>query len=405
MAVLKRVSMQQSNPDYDLIIVGGGMVGLALAARLAQSQIKIAIIDPKPVDMSWDKDDYDLRVSAITRVSQKLLDETGAWDFIDQDEKTAYQKMSVWDGEASRGNIEFDANLLAEPNLGHIIENRVLRRSLFQAIKPYRNIDFLSPQKCSKVSYHAEQASIELADGKTISAKLLVAADGAMSWLRQNSGIGIKKNPYGHKAIVATIKTEKPHQHTAWQRFDHNGPLAFLPLTDEHHCSIVWSVKSDYADQLMALEEKEFLQRLEQTFELTLGQCLETSQRVAFPLIERTAECLVKDRIALIGDAAHTIHPLAGQGVNLGFSDVEELAQVIEKSNGKQQDIGLKKNLRPYERARKGDIFMMQKAMQGFKLLFEQDMPFIQMTRSYGLGLTNQHPLLKQQLIKQAMGL
>lgn len=397
--------MQRNNLDYDLMIVGGGMVGLALAARLAQTQLKIAIIDPKPVAMSWDKNEYDLRVSAITRASQQLLDKVGAWSFIDKDEEAAYSRMYVWDGEASRGNIEFDANLLAEPNLGHIIENRVLRRSLFQAIKPYRNIDFLSPQKCTKVTYQPEHANIELADGKSISSKLLVAADGAMSWLRKNSGIEIKQNPYGHKAIVATIKTEMPHQETAWQRFDHNGPLAFLPLIDEHHCSIVWSVKSDYADQLMALDDKDFLQRLEQTFESTLGQCLEASQRVAFPLIERTAECLVKDRIALIGDAAHTIHPLAGQGVNLGFSDVEELAQVIEKSNGKQQDIGLKRNLRPYERARKGEIFMMQKAMQGFKLLFEQDMPFIQMTRSYGLALTNQHPLLKQQLIKQAMGI
>lgn len=397
--------MPNSNPDYDLIIVGGGMVGLALAARLAQTQLKIAIIDPKPVAMSWDKTEYDLRVSAITRASQQLLNEIGAWSLIEQDEKTDYRRMYVWDGEASRGNIEFDAKLLAEPNLGHIIENRVLRRSLFQAIKPYRNIDFLSPQKCVQVSYQSEQAIIELADGKNISAKLLVAADGAMSWLRKNSGIEIKQKPYGHKAIVATIKTEKPHQETAWQRFDHNGPLAFLPLTDQHYCSIVWSVKSDYAEQLMALKDKEFLQRLEQTFEYTLGQCLETSQRVAFPLIERTAECLVKDRIALIGDAAHTIHPLAGQGVNLGFSDVEELAQTIEKNLGKQQDIGLKRNLRPYERARKGEIFMMQKAMQGFKVLFEQEIPLIQMTRSYGLALTNQHIFLKQQLIKQAMGL
>ncbi|HEY9031357.1 MAG TPA: UbiH/UbiF/VisC/COQ6 family ubiquinone biosynthesis hydroxylase [Kangiella sp.] len=397
--------MQSNNPDYDLIIVGGGMVGLALAARLAQTRLKIAIIDPKPVQMSWDKTEYDLRVSAITRASQQLLDEVGAWSHIEQDEKTAYRRMYVWDGEASRGKIEFDAKLLAEPNLGYIIENRVLRRSLFQAIKPYRSIDFLSPQKCTRVTYQSGQAIIELADGKSLSAKLLVAADGAMSWLRKNSNIAIQQKPYGHKAIVATIKTAKSHQDTAWQRFDHNGPLAFLPLTDEHHCSIVWSVKGDYADQLMALKGKEFLQRLEQTFESTLGQCLETSQRVAFPLIERTAECLVKDRIALIGDAAHTIHPLAGQGVNLGFSDVQELAQVIERSNGKQQDIGLKRNLRPYERARKGEIFMMQKAMQGFKLLFEQQMPLVQMSRSYGLALTNQHPLLKQQLIKQAMGL
>lgn len=397
--------MQNSNTDFDLIIVGGGMVGLALAARLAQTQLKIAIIDPKPVAMIWDKSEFDLRVSAITRASQQLLDEVGAWSFIERDEKTAYQRMYVWDGEASRGNIEFDANLLAEPNLGHIIENRVLRRSLFQALKPYRNIEFVSPQKCSKVNYHISHASIELADGKSITAKLLVAADGAMSWLRKNSGIDIKQKSYDHKAIVATIKTEKPHQYTAWQRFEHHGPLAFLPLTDEHYCSIVWSVKSDYADQLMALNDAQFLTRLEQTFEGTLGKLIETSQRVAFPLIERTSDCLVNDRIALIGDAAHTIHPLAGQGVNLGFNDVEELARVIEASARKQQDIGLKRNLRPYERARKGEIFMMQKAMQGFKLLFEQEIPLVQMTRSYGLALTNQHSLLKQQLIKQAMGL
>lgn len=391
--------------DYDVVIVGGGMVGLSLAGLLLEQNMRVAVIDPKAVESEWPQDSIGQRVSAITRASETLFKQINAWYYIGEHEKAPYQRMFVWDGESSRGKIEFDANLIAEKNLGHIVENRVLRRSLFQAIERERQLDWLCPERCSKVDYQQDYAKLELESGRTVSARLLVAADGAFSWLRKASGVGQEQKPYGHKAIVCAVQTEQPHQHTAWQRFDHHGPLAFLPLADGHYCSIVWSVEEAYADQLLALGHEAFAKRLSQSFEATLGEVSLASKPVAFPLIERTAETMVEHRLALIGDAAHTIHPLAGQGVNMGFSDAIELAKVIGQSLRKDADIGLKYLLRPFERARKTETRAMQLAMQGFKRLFEQEVPLIQMVRSYGLAMTDKHPLLKQKLIRKAMGL
>ncbi|NVK21933.1 MAG: UbiH/UbiF/VisC/COQ6 family ubiquinone biosynthesis hydroxylase [Kangiellaceae bacterium] len=396
--------------SHDIVIVGGGMVGLALAAKLTNygfgnSQLKIAVVDPKPVQMDWDVSEYDLRVSAITRASENLFREVGAWDYIGETEKSAYQRMYVWDGESSRGKIEFDAGLVAQTDLGHIVENRVLRRALFQAIEKQNNIDWLCPQQCSSVEYHEDFAQLTLQSGQQLTCQLLVAADGAFSWLREHSGVDLEATAYGHKAIVCTVETELPHQATAYQRFDHHGPLAFLPLPEKHTSSIVWSVDEAKAKNLLDLSQQDFTKQLEQTFESHLGRIKNISKRVAFPLFERTSDRMINHRLALVGDAAHTIHPLAGQGVNLGFSDVLELANLIEKNQQKQKDIGIKSSLRPYERARKGDIFVMQKAMLGFKKLFEQEKPFVQMLRSYGMNIADRHPLLKQQLIKKAMGL
>jgi len=395
----------KSKLDYDVIIVGGGMVGLALAGELLEQGLDIAVIDPKAVETSWPKETVDQRVSAITRASQHLFMELNAWRNIDNTEKAAYQRMFVWDGESTRGKIEFDANLIAEPNLGHIIENRVIRRALFQSIESHRRLDWLCPQRCQEVEYHQDYAELTLETGQKIKARLLVAADGAFSWLRKASGIGQKQQPYGHKAIVCTVKTELSHQKTAWQRFDHHGPLAFLPLADEHHCSIVWSVDEGFAKNLLSMNRQSFGEALSLTFEETLGQVELLSDPIAFPLFERSAVQMVEHRLALIGDAAHTIHPLAGQGVNLGFSDAHELAQTIKVSLSKGADIGLKHRLRPFERARKAETKAMQLAMLGFKRLFEQELPIVQMARSYGLALTDKHPLLKQKLIRKAMGL
>ena len=399
------VSNRKNKIDYDVVIVGGGMVGLAMAGKLLELGLQVALIDPKPVETEWSQDSIDQRVSAITRASERLFREIGAWNHIANEDKSAYQRMYVWDGESTHGKIEFDASLIAEPNLGHIIENRVLRRALFRTIETHRQLDWLCPETCQQVEYHDDYAELRLESGQRLTSRLLVAADGAFSWLRKASAVGQKQQPYGHKAIVCTVKTDKPHQKTAWQRFDHHGPLAFLPLADEHLCSIVWSVDEPRAKQLLALDKAAFAESLEQTFETTLGRVELVSEPVAFPLFERTAEQMVQNRLALIGDAAHTIHPLAGQGVNLGFSDALELAQTIETSLNKGADIGLLHRLRPFERARKSETKAMQLAMQGFKRLFEQEFPAIQMARSYGLALTNQHPLLKQQLIRKAMGL
>lgn len=398
-------SKRELKLDYDVIIVGGGMVGLALASKLSQLEMTIAIVDPKPVQMEWAEDDIGQRVSAITRASENLFKDIGAWREIGEHEKSDYRRMFVWDGESTHGAIEFDADLIAAPNLGHIIENRVQRRALYRTIETARNVDWLCPNKCQNVEYHDDFAELTLDSGQRLKSQLLVAADGAFSWLRKASGIGQKQQAYGHKAIVCTVRTEHEHQKTAWQRFDQHGPLAFLPLPNPNQCSIVWSVDESKSKALLALDKESFARQLTLNFEETLGAVTLESDLVAFPLIERSAERMIAPRLALIGDAAHTIHPLAGQGVNLGFADALELATVIKQSLIRNADIGLTHRLRPFERVRTAETKTMQLAMQGFKRLFEQDIPVVQMIRSYGLALTHKHPVLKQRLIRQAMGI
>ncbi len=391
--------------NFDLVIVGAGMVGLALVARLKNSHLKIAVVDPKSVDMDFDRENYDLRISAITRNSENLFRSVDAWDFIGDSEKSAYSKMLVWDGESTNGKVEFDSAALAQENIGHIIENRVLRKALYQSIQNRPNIELMFGEKCQKVNYFEDKAELLLESGKKVSAKLLVAADGAFSWLRENSGIKLDESSYQQKAIVATIKTELVHNKTAYQRFDKHGPLAFLPFKDSNHCSIVWSQDNQVAEELLALDGQSFTKRLEITFEGKLGKLELLSQRLMFPLYERTAETTINHRLALIGDAAHTIHPLAGQGVNLGFSDANVLAETILSIAEKNKDIGLKVNLRTYQRKRASEIFIMKKSMFAFKELFGRESPIIQSLRAKGLQAVNNSQLIKSMIIKNALGL
>lgn len=390
--------------QYDIAIVGAGMVGLSLASKLQSSGLKIAVIDPKRVELEFDSD-YDLRVSAITRATENFLKNISAWNAIHEKERSAYRSMQVWDGESTSGNIEFNAKSIAEKELGFIIENRVLRRAIFQSVQGSTDIDFIFDEKCLAVSYQDNHARLDLESGSCIKANLLVAADGAFSWLREASDIGITQKPYGHKAIVATIKTENPHDQIAYQRFAHKGPLAFLPLHDKNYCSIVWSVEEAYADELLGLDDGQFIKRLEVSFENSLGALQLQSKRLAFPLYERSAESTIAHRLALIGDAAHTIHPLAGQGVNLGFADALELANTILRIKQKNKDIGIISSLRPYQRNRASELLKMKTAMVAFKTLFEQKQPFIQSVRAFGLNSLNKLPILKKQIIRQAMGL
>lgn len=391
--------------NYDLIIVGGGMVGLAFAAKLKGSDLKIAIVDSKPVQMEFMSGDYDLRVSAITRASENLLKEVNAWHFIEKNSKSPYKKMFVWDGESTSGEIEFSASSIGQDNLGHIIENRTLRRALYQSINNEKNIELIFEDSCKKVSYSKDFAELRLESGKTLSASLLIAADGALSWLRNNSSIETNQSDYGHKAIVATIKTEVDHKETAFQRFDQKGPLAFLPFKESHFCSIVWSQENYYADQLCALGEPEFIERLEQAFEFKLGKLELSSERLSFPLIERTVDSNIHHRLALIGDAAHTIHPLAGQGVNLGFSDAQILAETVLSAHKKSKDIGLQVSLRPYQRQRASDTLLMQQSMRLFKNLFSSTSPIIEFARASGMSALNKQELIKNSLMKKALGI
>jgi len=390
--------------DYDIIIVGAGMVGATLACGLAEEaeQLKIAVIDATQPDFDWDKNSYDMRVSAITRASQKLFKKVGAWDKIVEQRVSPYQDMFVWDA-GGKGKLHFDSAEMGEADLGHIIENRVIVNALHQRIKDFSQIDLLCPAQIEAIDFNLSQTELTLKDKTKLTAKLIVAADGTRSWIRQQADIAVKGWDFDQAALVTTVKTEKYHQDTAWQRFLTTGPLAFLPLT-EGYSSIVWSTSPDEAKRLTVISKDEFATELEQAFESKLGKVESVAGRAVFPL--RLFETLhyVKPRLALVGDAAHTIHPLAGQGVNLGLADVTSLLDVIVEALNDKKDIGDLKVLRRYERWRRADNRSMLMAMDGLKRLFGSELSVVKDVRSFGLNLTNKITPLKNLIMQQAMG-
>lgn len=393
--------MAEKQRFYEVVIAGGGMVGATLAHLLAQVGKQVAVIEAQGTTALAKDAPYELRVSALSRQTQRTLEKIGAWRAIKACRVSAYESMFVWDATGT-GEIRFDAADLGEANLGHIVENRVVQWSLESLAQTNDQIDWFCSQRLSEFECDDAQVTITLADGSVLHAKLLVGADGAMSQVRQQAGIAIDREDYGQRGLVAVIQTAHSHEWTAWQRFMPTGPLAFLPLADEHHCSIVWSLPADRADAMVNLSTDRFNQQLAEALDYRLGEVKLVSERGAFPLKGMHAERYIGQRVALVGDAAHTIHPLAGQGVNLGIKDAVALAeQVIAATN----DLGSQKVLRRYERARKADNVMTQKAMEGFKLLFGNDMAAWRMLRNQGLNLVNQNGWVKNNLVKHAMGL
>jgi len=259
----------------------------------------------------------------------------------------------------------------------------------------------MTPASLVNFEVNDEKVEVELEDGTKLSGHLLIAADGANSKVRHLAGISLSRNDYGQKGLVATVQTELSHQSTAWQRFQSSGPLALLPLFNGN-CSIVWTLPADKADYYLAMDESAFNGALEEAFGHHLGSMQVISKRAAFPLIGRHAEHYVQSRVALIGDAAHTIHPLAGQGVNLGIKDAIELSEVISNSS---RSVGSYKVLRQYERARKGDNMLTQKTMEGFKMLFSHHLPIVKTGRNLGLNWVNKLTPIKNGIIRKAMGI
>lgn len=389
---------------YDIIIVGAGMVGATLACGLAEEaeQLSIAVIDANE-PQGWDKDSYDMRVSAITRASQTLFKNIGVWEKIVEQRVSPYQDMFVWD-EGGKGELHFDSADMGEADLGHIIENRVIVKALLERIGELPQIELLCPAKLEKIEFNKDKTNLTLDDKTELSASLIVAADGTRSWVRQQADIAVKGWDFDQAALVTTVKTEKYHQDTAWQRFLKTGPLAFLPLT-EGYSSIVWSTSPDEAKRLTEISEEEFAIELEQAFESKLGKIESVAARAVFPL--RLFETLhyVKPRLALVGDAAHTIHPLAGQGVNLGLADVASLINVVVEALNDKKDIGDFKILRRYERWRRADNRSMLVAMDGLKRLFGSELSAVKDLRGAGLNIINNITPLKNLIMRQAMGL
>ena len=385
----------------DVVILGGGMVGLTLAAALLETDLRIVVVDPQ-----WPNPDLsdtpDVRVSALNRASEHVFQRLGVWNGILQRRCSTYSDMKVWEKD-SFGSIQFQAQKIGQANLGHIVENRVIQLALMDRLQQSTQVIFLQ-DSCQSLVFGEQESWLTLASGQALTAKLVVGADGANSWLRQYCDIPLTSRDYGHHAIVATIRCTEPHNQCAQQIFSSDGVLAFLPLSDSHLCSIVWSVSPERAEPLMALSAIEFERALSVAFDQQLGLCELVSERQAFSLTMRYARDFVLDRVALVGDAAHTIHPLAGQGVNLGIMDAACLAECIQSKVNAGLDFGEKRHLRQYERWRKAEAAKLIVAMQGFKEAFSGSHPMKQLFRDMTLCFVDRIPMVKDEFMMRALG-
>ncbi len=398
---------------FDIVIVGAGIAGAALAVALSGAGLSIALVEAQALEspalpQACDLHNFDPRVSALTPRSRALLEKLGAWEAIVAYRYCSYNHMTVWDAEGT-GQIEFDRAEVNAPALGHIVENRAIVSALLTRVRAAADISLLSPAAlltCTRQD--STRMLLELDAGGSLEADLLVAADGALSRVREMMGFRSREWDYGHRAIVATVEVAHPHEATAWQRFLPSGPLALLPLpgADGHHyCSIVWSMQEHLVDEVLALEDQAFCAALEAACEARLGAVLGSSRRFAYPLRQRHAVDYVQPGVALVADAAHTIHPLAGQGINLGLQDVAVLAEEIVAGRARAVSAGQLELLRRYQRRRKGENLVMMTAMDGFKRLFEQQSLPLRWLRNAGMRKVDQLLPLKQQLMRHAMGL
>ncbi|QFY88802.1 UbiH/UbiF/VisC/COQ6 family ubiquinone biosynthesis hydroxylase [Magnetovirga frankeli] len=386
---------------FDVAIVGGGMVGAALACALGREGFRLALIEGREPQRHWPAAEIDLRVSALTRASENLLRNLAAWPTMQRMRVSPYRRMAVWDA-GSNAAIRFDCAEIGEDNLGHIVENRVTRLALWQQLETLEGVRLFCPNRVCGLDRQGRCLSLE--KGQRIQAGLIVAADGRDSPLRQMADIEVHGWAYNQHALVATVSPAGDHQHTAWQRFLPTGPLALLPL-DDGRCSIVWSTSPDQAQRLLRLDETEFLRQLTQASQARLGQIIAVGPRAVFPLRLQHALPYVREGLALVGDAAHAIHPLAGQGVNLGFLDAAALTQALLEGRAAGRAPGHLRDLRRYERMRKGDNLAMQLAMDGLKRLFTNRNPLLGLARGLGLRLADGARPINQALMRRALGL
>lgn len=402
-----------NNSEFDVVIVGAGLVGASLACAIAQTDagqnLRIAVIEASNDVQHFSGDYFDPRVVALTHASQKLLTDIGCWDGIVAQRVCAYREMKVWDGEGTAA-IEFDCAEVQQSHLGHIVENSVVVNQLRERMAQHNNISLIQPATVAHIiPAQAEfpRVRIQLTNGSEITAPLIIAADGAQSKVRELAEFSTREWDYGQQAIITTVRTERPHEFTAWQRFMHTGPLAFLPLQnngDAHSCSIVWSAEDELAAELMALDNEAFCSRLTSAFEARLGRVVACDKRYAIPLRQRHATTYVQPGIALVGDAAHNIHPLAGQGVNLGLLDVIALAQEIERALERGIPLADYSILRRYQRQRLASNLGMMSAMEGFKRLFGNRTLAVNWLRNTGMRQLNSVAAIKKIIINTALG-
>lgn len=392
-----------NDKDYQVAIVGGGMVGASLACMLAEKGIPVALIDAGEPAANWPKKTYDLRVSALTLTSINLFKSLGIWADIVELGEQAVEKMFVWDHFGS-GELDIDSADAGEIQMGAVVENRITVLAIWNKLQQLESCDVFTSSQLDGFTVNDDGVDISLLNGTYIRAALLVGADGSNSKIRQISDIDDYGWEYQQKALVATVRPSKSHQNTAWQRFLPEGPLALLPLRNGL-ISIVWTSETQTTEASLELTDDAFCEALSEASEHQLGDFELVGGRRAFPLKLQFSPKYTQQRMVLIGDAIHTIHPLAGQGANLGLKDAVTLANVIFQAHKKGRNIASRQVLRRYERQRKGDNLLMMGIMDGFKRLFGSDEMLIQFARSSGMGVVNSSALIKNQICKYAMGL
>lgn len=385
---------------FDVAIVGAGLVGSSLALALRDSGLSVALIEARapqalPDDASWDN-----RIYAISSGSAQFLEQLGIWQTLDAQRMTRVEAMAIF-GDDGQSRLDFNAYEAGLGQLAYILENRLLQAALWRALEAAQHVHLFCPASCSALAIEADAARLSLEDGSEIHAKLIVAADGAHSWVRQQAGIKTHDKDYRQLGVVANFATTLPHQGTAFQWFQPEGVLAYLPLPG-NRISIVWSLRQDLAQSLLQLAPDDLCARVAQAGQQRLGALALLTPAAAFPLHLIEPDALMQSRIALVGDAAHQVHPLAGQGVNLGFADAKALAGVLAERG--PRDCGDVYLLRRFARARREDILAMQLVTDGLQNLFNKPRPMLGWVRNVGLAATNRLTWLKQQLLKQALG-
>jgi len=396
------MSRLDKHSDYaDVIIVGGGMVGLALACALRNTGLQIVVIERGEPQLRTSLG-RDCRVSAIVRGNVNILDGLGVWQYL-KDDASPMRQMRIWDNQAA-GGIRFDCSEIEADALGYLIENSRTQRAMHQAMLESDTVEFCCPAEIAGLEWHDDQVRVKLADGRVLHTPLIVGADGGRSWVREQAGIDCWQRDYKQKGIVATVRPEQPHRGHAFQRFLPTGPLAMLPMTGDV-CSIVWSAENSEADRLTGMNEADFLEALNLTFGPMLGRIVEAGARAAFPLKGQLAKHFVRHRVALVGDAAHCIHPLAGLGVNLGIRDAMVLAQEIVDARRFDEDWGELNVLDRYMKQRLPDVLSIMASMEGFHQIFTGTLPGLAELRGLGMRLMGNSGAIKQILMRNSTGL
>jgi len=447
-AYSRNISSVNVTKFADIVISGGGMVGTAMACALGKLESfndrKVILLETskEAEKHDWSQKPYENRVSAITPGSSSFLRDIGVWDRVTRKRCNPFNSMQVWEG-CGNGSISFDSSDIGSPYISHIVENNAIIESCGEQAKECKSVEMMYQTRLTNYTAPDSSASeklvtLEASNGEKIATKLLVAADGFNSFIRTNSGIKTIDYDYGQSAVVATIKVKTPLPNkTAWQRYLTSGPVALLPLSDEWS-SLVWSTSKDKAKELMQLSDSEFVENLNEAFtkpnnslipvnaladlmknvmstiqpgkyasnvshQVPMSIDILPKSRGMFPLGMKHSTYYVKSRIALIGDSAHRIHPMAGQGVNLGFGDVKSLVENIDKSCRLGRDLGALENLLPYETERQRHVLSIIGAINGLNMLFSTDAFPVVFARTLGLTMTDSVLNIKEQIIRHAM--